>query len=164
MMKKRILIIVLIFTVCIAIGAAFWNSQQNNARETYHTSSQVEKRLTPVLTDQQISILVGLEVSPNWVREQVHNNNLIYGVVKPSDTAPAGVENYSYLVTTDKSVSPIIFFKADSNQSITIKYADHEGDQLHVKEVKESKLIHKFYRTSNQKKQVNNDVSLLRTE
>ncbi|MBB1078393.1 hypothetical protein H5S09_00860 [Limosilactobacillus sp. STM2_1] len=89
---------------------------------------------------------------------------MVYGIVKPADTVPNGVENYSYLVATDKSTSPMIFFCANSNQTVTIKYADHEGGQLHVKVVTESELIQKFYKTTIQKKQVNNDVSLLRTE
>lgn len=53
------------------------------------------------LLDQQIAILVGLKIDPHWVKQQASQGNLIYGVVKPSDTAPDGMQDYSYLATTD---------------------------------------------------------------
>lgn len=163
-MKKRILIIIFTLIICIGIGTFIRNRQESNHNAPNNSSSQVDKDLTIELTDQQIGILAGLEIYPNWVKEQLRNNNLIYGVVKPGDTVPTGVKDYSYLVASDKAASPIIFFDAHDDQSVTIKYADHDGNQLHVKEVTEKDLVQKFYRTREQKKQVNNDVSLLRTE
>ena len=50
----------------------------------------------PNLLDQQIAILVGLDINPNWVKEQSAADSLIYGIVKPDDTVPAGInEDYS---------------------------------------------------------------------
>ena len=164
MMKKRILSIIFTLIICIGIGTFIRNRPESNHNAPNNSSSQVDKGLTIELTDQQIGILAGLEIYPDWVKEQLRNNNLIYGVVKPGDTVPTGVKDYSYLVASDKEASPIIFFDAHDNQSVTIKYADHDGNQLHVKEVTEKGLVQKFYRTREQKEQVNNDVSLLRTE
>ena len=39
----------------------------------------------PNLLDQQIAILVGLDINPNWVKEQSAADSLIYGIVKPDD-------------------------------------------------------------------------------
>ena len=79
----------------------------------------------PNLLDQQIAILVGLDINPNWVKEQSAADSLIYGIVKPDDTVPAGInEDYSYLVTSNRDKEISLFFKADKKK-VTIKYANH---------------------------------------
>lgn len=78
----------------------------------------------PNLLDQQIAILVGLDINPNWVKEQSAADSLIYGIVKPDDTVPAGInEDYSYLVTSNRDKEISLFFKADKKK-VTIKYAN----------------------------------------
>ena len=68
-------------------------------------------RQLPNLLDQQIAILVGLDINPNWVKEQSAADSLIYGIVKPDDTVPAGInEDYSYLVTSNRDKEISLFF------------------------------------------------------
>lgn len=97
------------------------------------------------LLDQQIAILVGLKIDPHWVKQQASQGNLIYGVVKPSDTAPDGMQDYSYLATTDESAKIYLFFKVVDNRVI-IRYANH-GTKLHTKIIPLSKLARQTYRT-----------------
>lgn len=117
----------------------------------------------PNLLDQQIAILVGLDINPNWVKEQSAADSLIYGIVKPDDTVPAGInEDYSYLVTSNRDKEISLFFKADKKK-VTIKYANH-GKKLHTKTVPLSRLVEQSYRTKKQRQQVNKYVGALRTE
>ena len=117
----------------------------------------------PNLLDQQIAILVGLDINPNWVKEQSAADSLIYGIVKPDDTVPAGInEDYSYLVTSNRDKEIYLFFKADKKK-VTIKYANH-GEKLHTKTVPLSRLVEQSYRTKKQRQQVNKYASALRTE
>ena len=117
----------------------------------------------PNLLDQQIAILVGLDINPNWVKEQSAADSLIYGIVKPDDTVPAGInEDYSYLVTSNRDKEISLFFKADQKK-VTIKYANH-GKKLHTKTVPLSRLVEQSYRAKKQRQQVNKYVSALRTE
>ncbi|QKT16312.1 hypothetical protein DPAN417_10660 (plasmid) [Limosilactobacillus reuteri] len=117
----------------------------------------------PNLLDQQIAILVGLDINPNWVKEQSAADSLIYGIVKPDDTVPAGInEEYSYLVTSNRDKEISLFFKADKKK-VTIKYANR-GKKLHTKTVPLSRLVEQSYRTKKQRQQVNKYVGALRTE
>ncbi|WP_420323893.1 Lreu_0056 family protein [Limosilactobacillus reuteri] len=117
----------------------------------------------PNLLDQQIAILVGLDINPNWVKEQSAADSLIYGIVKPDDTVPAGInEDYSYLVTSNRDKEISLFFKADKKK-VTIKYANH-GEKMHTKTVPLSRLVEQSYRIKKQRQQVNKYVSALRTE
>ena len=117
----------------------------------------------PNLLDQQIAILVGLDINPNWVKEQSAADSLIYGIVKPDDTVPAGInEDYSYLVTSNRDKEISLFFKADKKK-VTIKYANH-GEKMHTKTVPLSRLVEQSYRIKKQRQQVNKYVSGLRTE
>lgn len=117
----------------------------------------------PNLLDQQIAILVGLDINPNWVKEQSAADSLIYGIVKPDDTVPAGInEDYSYLVTSNRDKEIYLFFKADKKK-VTIKYANH-GEKMHTKTVPLSRLVEQSYRIKKQRQQVNKYVSALRTE
>ena len=104
----------------------------------------------PNLLDQQIAILVGLDINPNWVKEQSAADSLIYGIVKPDDTVPAGInEDYSYLVTSNRDKEISLFFKADKKK-VTIKYANR-GKKLHTKTVPLSRLVEQSYRTKKQR-------------
>lgn len=117
----------------------------------------------PNLLDQQIAILVGLDINPNWVKEQSAADSLIYGIVKPDDTVPAGInEDYSYLVTSNRDKEISLFLKADKKK-VTIKYANR-GKKLHTKTVPLSRLVEQSYRTKKQRQQVNKYVGALRTE
>ena len=121
------------------------------------------KGYLPNLLDQQIAILVGLDINPNWVKEQSAADSLIYGIVKPDDTVPAGInEDYSYLVTSNRDKEISLFFKADKKK-VTIKYANR-GKKLHTKTVPLSRLVEQSYRTKKQRQQVNKYVGALRTE
>ena len=122
-----------------------------------------KKAHLPNLLDQQIAILVGLDINPNWVKEQSAADSLIYGIVKPDDTVPQGIDdNYSYLVTSNRDKEISIFFKADKKK-VTIKYANY-GKKLNTKTVPLSQLVEQSYRTKKQRQQVNKYVSALRTE
>ncbi|WP_225357416.1 Lreu_0056 family protein [Limosilactobacillus reuteri] len=122
-----------------------------------------KKAHLPNLLDQQIAILVGLDINPNWVKEQSAADSLIYGIVKPDDTVPQGIDdNYSYLVTSNRDKEISLFFKADKKK-VTIKYANY-GKKLHTKTVPLSQLVEQSYRTKKQRQQVNKYASSLRTE
>ena len=122
-----------------------------------------KKAHLPNLLDQQIAILVGLDINPNWVKEQSAADSLIYGIVKPDDTVPQGIDdNYSYLVTSNRDKEISIFFMADKKK-VTIKYVNY-GKKLHTKTVPLSQLVEQSYRTKKQRQQVNKYVSALRTE
>lgn len=122
-----------------------------------------KKAHLPNLLDQQIAILVGLDINPNWVKEQSAADSLIYGIVKPDDTVPQGIDdNYSYLVTSNRDKEIFLFFKADKKK-VTIKYANY-GKKLHTKTVPLSQLVEQSYRTKKQRQQVNKYASSLRTE
>ena len=122
-----------------------------------------KKAHLPNLLDQQIAILVGLDINPNWVKEQSAADSLIYGIVKPDDTVPQGIDdNYSYLVNSNRDKEISLFFKADKKK-VTIKYANY-GKKLHTKTVPLSRLVEQSYRTKKQRQQVNKYVSALRTE
>ena len=122
-----------------------------------------KKAHLPNLLDQQIAILVGLDINPNWVKEQSAADSLIYGIVKPDDTVPQGIDdNYSYLVNSNRDKEISLFFKADKKK-VTIKYANY-GKKLHTNTVPLSLLVEQSYRTEEQRQQVNKYVSALRTE
>lgn len=114
------------------------------------------------LLDQQIAILVGLKINPHWVKQQASQGNLIYGVVKPSDTAPDGMQDYSYLATADEGAKIYLFFKVVDNRVI-IRHANH-GSKLHTKIMPLSKLARQTYRTKKQRRQVDKYVNSLKTE
>lgn len=114
------------------------------------------------LLDQQVAVLVGLYVNPNWVKQQSAQNQLVYGVVKPSDTVPSGVKDYSFLVSSSDEKQVYLFFKTTGHRVI-IKYANH-GNHLHTKVISLAKLEKKTYHTKQQRKVANQYVSSLRTE
>ena len=135
------------------------NITQNN-----FDTVQAKKRRhhMPTLLDQQVAILVGLDVNPKWVQQQSSKGKLIYAVVKPSDTVPDGVKDYSFLSTDSEGEGIYLFFKTENNR-VTIKYANH-GNKLHTKTVTLSHLVNQLYRTKSQRQRVDNYVSSLRTE
>lgn len=114
------------------------------------------------LLDQQVAILVGLYINPNWVKQQNAQNNLVYGIVRPADKVPDGVQDYSYLATTNDDDKIYLFFKT-TGRRVIIKYANH-GSKLHTKIVPLKKLIRHSYHTKQQRRQVNQYVSTLKTE
>ena len=136
-----------------------YNIVQNN-----FDTVQAKKRQhhIPKLLDQQVAILVGLDVNPKWVQQQSSKGKLIYGVVKPSDTVPDGVKDYSFLSTDSEGEGIYLFFKTENNR-VTIKYANH-GNKLHTKTVTLSHLVNQLYRTKSQRQRVDSYVSSLRTE
>lgn len=114
------------------------------------------------LLDQQVAVLVGLYINPEWVKQQSTQGNLIYGIVRPADKVPDGVQDYSYLATSNSDAKIYLFFKTTGNRVI-IKYANH-GNKLHTKILSEKKLVKHSYHTKKQRHQVNHYVSNLKTE
>lgn len=165
-MKRKTIIILLIIALAgtgWGSGTYFYQAHANQRSYSAQHKARRQPRL-PQLTDQQVSILAGLAVEPAWLNQQLAQGSLIYGVVKPGDTVPAGVQNYSFLVTADEQADHYLFFKQDKKQAVTIKYADSGTNQLQTKKVRLRQLIHRFYRTKGQQKQVNDAVAKLRTE
>lgn len=113
------------------------------------------------LTDQQVGILVGLAVDPQWVRQQLAGHRLVYGIVRPGDQVPAGVADYSYLVAAGDD-SRMVYYQQDSSRRVIVKVPVH--GRLQTKKVTIKQLTHRFYRSGQQRRQVNNYVSALRTE
>ncbi|MCD7112994.1 Lreu_0056 family protein [Limosilactobacillus agrestis] len=125
--------------------------------------TQSNQQLRPKFTDQQIGILAGLATAPEWLKQNIAANQLVYGIVKPSDTVPAGVDDYSYLVAADNQDGTVIFFK-EEGQNVIIKYTSQQKTKLKTKELTLAQLSKEFYQTVSQKKQVDDDVAALRTE
>ena len=155
----------MVLTFLVVFGISTFSLVGTTSTQFGITTVHAEKktRQLPKLLDQQIAILVGLDINPNWVKEQSAADSLIYGIVKPDDAVPAGInEDYSYLVTSNRDKEISLFFKADKKK-VTIKYANH-GKKLHTKTVPLSRLVEQSYRTKKQRQQVNKYVGALRTE
>lgn len=163
-MKHKIAIL----SLMIILAGAGWGTGAYSSL-THTSSPRTQQRTSshsqlPRLTDQQVSVLVGSAVDPAWLKQELAQGKLIYGVVKPGDTVPAGVQNYSFLVTDDQQTNHYLFFKTGKNQVVTIKYADSGSTGLRTRKVRLRQLVRRFYRTKGQQKQVNTAVSELRTE
>ena len=95
----------MVLTFLVVFGISTFSLVGTTSTQFGITTVHAEKktRQLPKLLDQQIAILVGLDINPNWVKEQSAADSLIYGIVKPDDTVPAGInEDYSYLVTSNR--------------------------------------------------------------
>ena len=161
-MKRKvtlITIIILISCLCVAVAINFNRPSPKPVQNETQSSQQASSKFT----DQQIGILAGLATSPEWLKQNIAANQLVYGIVKPSDTVPAGVDDYSYLVTADDQDGTVIFFKAEGH-TVTIKYTSQRNDQLKTKDLTLSQLKREFYQTRLQKRQVDSYVAGLRTE
>lgn len=164
MKSNRIKIIALILSTLIFVSVIPLVFEKYNIVQNNFDTVQAKKHRhhMPKLLDQQVAVLVGLDINPKWVHQQSSKGKLIYGVVKPSDTVPDGVKDYSFLSTDSEGEGIYLFFKTESNR-VTIKYANH-GNKLHTKTVTLSHLVNQLYRTKNQRQRVDNYVSSLRTE
>lgn len=102
-------------------------------------------------------------MDPKWLTEQLNSNQLVYGVIRPSDTVPKGIgENESFLIAAGER-QRIIYFSVNEDQTVEIK--DSQNNQIRrKKEVTVKQLVRRFYQTSKQQQQVNELVSELRTE
>lgn len=161
-MKRKIIItitIILISCLCVVITINF----SRPSPQPTHEKVQSIHRSIPTFTDQQLGVLVGLATSPKWLRQNIAANQLVYGIVKPSDTVPTGVADYSYLVTTDNQNGTVIFFK-EEGQSVVIKYSFQQNEKLKSKKLSLSQLDEEYYRTVSQKRKVEDYVARLRTE
>ena len=161
-MKRKVIlitIIILISCLCVAVTINFNRPSTQPVQDETQSSQQPK----PKFTDQQIGILAGLATSPEWLKQNIAENQLIYGIVKPSDTVPAGVEDYSYLVAADDQDGTVIFFK-EEGQTVTIKYTSQRNEKLKIKDLTLSQLRKEFYQTRLQKRQVDSYVAGLRTE
>lgn len=165
-MKRKTVIILLIIILAGAGGGSGAYFCQAHANQSSH-SARRQRRQPPLpqLTDQQVSILVGHAVEPAWLDQQLAQGSLIYGIVKPGDTVPAGVRNYSFLVTADEQADHYLFFKTGKHQQVvTVKYANGDTNKLQTKKIRLRHLVRRFYRTKGQRSQVNDAVAKLRTE
>ena len=163
MKRQRIIKFLGLVVVVIGIGGAVSVALKDSHSEKTKTAQETSQKSRLRLTDQQLSILVGLEMDPKWLTEQLNNNQLVYGVVKPSDTVPKGVgENESFLIAAGER-QRIIYFSVNEDQTVEIK--DSQNNQIRrKKEVTVRQLARRFYQTSKQQQQVNELVSELRTE
>lgn len=164
-MKRKTVIILLIIALAGAGGGSGAYFCQAHANQSSYSARRKHRQPPlPQLTDQQVSILVGHAVEPAWLDQQLAQGSLIYGVVKPGDTVPAGVQNYSFLVTADEQTDHYLFFKQGKRQVVTVKYVDGDTNKLQAKRIRLRYLVHRFYRTKEQRRQVNDAVAKLRTE
>lgn len=157
MKKHRLVRWGVLVLLTFVIGSVVSPIAGNNVTGIY--SAHAKQRQ---LLDQEIAIMVGMKINPHWVKQQAAQGNLIYGVVKPSDTAPDGMQDYSYLATSDEGAKIYLFFKVVDHRVI-IRYANH-GTKLHTKIIPTRKLVKQTYRTAKQRHQVDKDVSSLKTE
>lgn len=160
-MKRKVIIaiIILISCLCVAVTINFNRPSPQPLQDETQSSQQPK----PKFTDQQIGILAGLATSPEWLKQNIAGNQLVYGIVKPSDTVPAGVADYSYLVAADDQDGTVIFFK-EEGQTVIIKYTSQRNTKLKTKDLTLSQLKKEFYQTRSQKREVDDYVAGLRTE
>ncbi|AWD61431.1 hypothetical protein LWHH1689_0065 [Limosilactobacillus reuteri] len=95
-MKRKIVIITTIILISCLWVVVIINFNQPSP-QPIQNETQSSQQLRPKFTDQQIGVLAGLAISPEWLKQNIAANQLVYGIVKPSDTVPAGVDDYSYL-------------------------------------------------------------------
>ena len=95
-MKRKIVIITTIILISCLWVVVTINFNQPSP-QPIQNETQSSQQLRPKFTDQQIGVLAGLAISPEWLKQNIAANQLVYGIVKPSDTVPAGVDDYSYL-------------------------------------------------------------------
>lgn len=132
-MKRKIVIITTIILIsCLWVVVAINFNRPSLQPVQDETQSSQQPR--PKFTDQQIGVLAGLAISPEWLKQNIAANQLVYGIVKPSDTVPAGVNDYSYLVATDDQDGTEIFFKAEG-QTVIIKYTSQRNAKLKTKDL-----------------------------
>lgn len=160
-MKRKVIITIIILISCLWVVVTINFNRPSPQPVQDETQSSPQPR--PKFTDQQIGVLAGLAISPEWLKQNIAANQLVYGIVKPSDTVPAGVNDYSYLVATDDQDGTEIFFKAEG-QTVIIKYTSQRNAKLKTKDLTLTQLRKEFYQTKSQKKQVDNYVVGLRTE
>lgn len=161
-MKRKIVIIITIILIS-CLWVVFAINFNRPALQPVQDETQSSQQPRPRFTDQQIGVLAGVAISPDWLKQNIAANQLVYGIVKPSDTVPAGVNDYSYLVATDDQDGTAIFFKVEG-QTVIIKYTSQRNAKLKTKELTLAQLRKEFYQTRSQKKQVDNYVAGLRTE
>lgn len=163
-MKKRIIFtIVTVIIIVLAIGIFFYQRKESSTL-TSVPIAQFQSSESTALTDQQIGILAGMAVDPDWVKKQINNNDLVYGTVKPSDTVPEEITTKdSFLVTDDDADGTSIYYQVVGDDLI-IKYMRQYNGKLITKEFNIKQLIRKFYRNATQKHRVEDYVSQLRTE
>ncbi len=93
-MKRKIVIITTIILIsCLWVVVTINFNRPSLQPVQDETQSSQQPR--PKFTDQQIGVLAGLAISPDWLKQNIAANQLVYGIVKPSDTVPAGVNDYS---------------------------------------------------------------------
>lgn len=143
----------------LALSLMLFYPATSNSYSCPPVNAQVQR--IPKLTDQQVSILVGLYVNPDWLKQQSMDQTLVYGVVKPSDKVPAGVEDDSFLVSANDAESISLFLKTTSKRVI-IQYSDQE--KMRTTTVSLSRLVHQEYRTKAQQRQAKKYLDTLRTE
>lgn len=137
-MKRKIVIITTIILIsCLWVVVTINFNRPSLQPVQDETQSSQQPR--PKFTDQQIGVLAGLAISPDWLKQNIAANQLVYGIVKPSDTVPAGVNDYSYLVATDDQDGTEIFFKAEG-QTVIIKYTSQRNTKLKAKALTLSQL------------------------
>lgn len=160
-MKRKVIITIIILISCLWVAVTINFNRPSSQQVQDETQSSQQPR--PKFTDQQIGVLAGLAISPEWLKQNIAANQLVYGIVKPSDTVPAGVDDYSYLVAADDQDGTVIFFKAEG-QTVIIKYTSQRNTKLKAKALTLSQLKKEFYQTRSQKREVDNYVAGLRTE
>lgn len=129
-----------------------------------NTLSAMASQQTSKLSDQQIGILVGLAINPDWVKEQSQANSLVYGVVKPSDSVPAGINTeYSFLMTADNQ-APFTIYYENIGRRVIIKYTPAANSKLVTKTVRLSTLVHRYDATKGQRARLAKYLKTLRTE
>ena len=160
-MKRKVIITIIILISCLWVAVTINFNRSSSQQVQDETQSSQQPR--PKFTDQQIGVLAGLAISPEWLKQNIAANQLVYGIVKPSDTVPAGVNDYSYLVAADDQDGSAIFFKVEG-QTVIIIYTSQRNAKLTTKDLHLAQLRKEFYQTMSQKKQVDNYVAGLRTE
>ncbi|MFR0612212.1 Lreu_0056 family protein [Limosilactobacillus balticus] len=160
-MKRKVIITIIILISCLWVVVTI--NFNRPFPQQVQDETQSSQQLRPKFTDQQIGVLAGLAISPEWLKQNIAANQLVYGIVKPADTVPAGVDNYSYLVAADDQDGTVIFFK-EEDQTVIIKYTSQHNTKLKTKNLTLTQLSKEFYQTGPQKKQVDDYVERLRTE
>ena len=123
----------------IGVGGAVNIALKDSHNEKPKTVQETSQKSRLRLTDQQLSILVGLAMDPKWLTEQLNSNQLVYGVVKPSDTVPKGIgENESFLIVKSLSRLYLHFNHPEVQDALAVFFvifAAMQATSIHQNEV-----------------------------
>ena len=137
------------------------SSESSSMSSASSSSTVLAKNLTP----QQMGIILAMDQEPDVISDYL-GNALWYGVVNSNNGGTGETNGYNYISTHGDGTANI-YWQVNGNM-VTFKRLDPDSgacvadEKLMTKTVPVSQLIQKYYSTSQQQSQVNNDANQLK--